>query len=608
MPFRFRFHSLLVIYVFPLILHAQFVSNPLKRELRGAWVATVSNIDWPLLGDYSPASQVTSLSTLFDSLSKARINAVFFQIRPSCDALYKSQLEPWSQWLTGTQGVAPSDTSYDPLKEAIRLARTYNLELHAWFNPYRAVVNTTSSSVATTHISVTHPEWILTFGTLKMLDPGLPAVREYVASVIMDVVSRYDIDGVHFDDYFYPYSGVTSEDSATYANYNPLGMTPEDWRRDNVNKLISMLNDSIHAAKSRVKFGVSPFGIWMNQSSNPLGSATAGTQSYSALYADTRRWLQEGWVDYMAPQVYWLRGYTIADYSILVPWWDQNSFSRHIYIGQATYRLFPSYNWPVYELIQQIALNRQQTNVYGSIHFSAKYFQRSAYASKQLNDSLRSLSYTHRVLLPTMAWRDSVPPAAPESLKIQKGSGYGLVSWNPSPTASDGEGATQYLLYRSYTLPIDFSDIRNAVFRGTSTNWVEDTRFNYPDEYVYVAATALDRHQNESAPSNIMGISPGGTVGTGGEQDLPVTFRLHQNFPNPFNPVTIIPFELGMQSPVSLRVYDVLGREVATLTDGVESAGYHQVQFDAGRLTSGTYFYRLVAEGKVMTKKMQVVK
>jgi uncharacterized lipoprotein YddW (UPF0748 family) len=577
-----------------------------KREFRAAWIATVSNVDWPNSGDTDPNSQRSTLRAIYDSLARIGMNAVLLQVRPSADAFYPSTIEPWSQWLTGTQGVPPA-TAWDPLQYAIEQAHAYGFEFHAWFNPYRTVVNTSSSSVAATHVSMTHPEWNLTFGTLKMLDPGLPEVREYVTSVIMDVVRRYDIDGVHFDDYFYPYEGITTQDQTSYAAYGG-GMPLGDWRRENVNLLVRMVRDSIRAVKPKVKFGISPFGIWRNQSTDPSGSATSGLQAYDAIYCDSRRWLQEGWVDYVAPQIYWRQGYSAANYSVLAPWWNQNAGARHVYVGHGTYRMFSSDNWPAWEIVNQIQLNRTLPNVLGSIHFSGKYFQRSTYASRKLNDSLKGLVYQQRALRPTMSWIDDVPPSPPESVTITKYTGFGRIRSKPSPVASDGESPVEYLLYRSFTLPIDMNDMRNVVARGGSIDHIEDTRPYYAWETAWFCVTALDRHQNESAPSNIMGLTASGTVGVGASSEFPTTARLHQNFPNPFNPATIIGFELATESYVTLRVYDMLGREVATLWDGMALAGYRQVTFDARGLPSGTYFVRMTADGIIDTRKMQLVR
>ncbi len=333
-------------YALLLLLLSLSASAQPKREFRGVWIATVQNIDWPLNKLDIPAKQQTDLMAMVDSLDRIGINAIMFQVRPSCDAVYKSTLEPWSEWVTGTQGVPPTATNYDPLSFVLSYAHGKRMEVHAWFNPYRAVVNTWKSSVSGSHISVTRPDLIKDYpifadtgsgvnkrriltGFLGMLNPGIPEVRNYVLSVIMDVVRRYDIDGVHFDDYFYPYpttdsvgTTVAFQDSDTYAAHNPRSLPLGDWRRENVNKLVSMVHDSIVAVKPKVKFGISPFGIWRNQSTDASGSATSGLQSYDAIYCDTKYWLQQGWIDYVTPQVYWRMGYSVANYSVLAPWWN----------------------------------------------------------------------------------------------------------------------------------------------------------------------------------------------------------------------------------------------------------------------------------------------
>ena len=582
---------------------------PPKREFRGAWIATVQNIDWPVtVGTSVRSTQVSELNTLLDSLQRLGVNAVVFQVRPSCDAFYKSSIEPWSQWLTGAQGVGPTDSSYDPLQEAVNAAHLRSMEIHAWFNPYRAVINTSSSSIANSHVSVTHPEWVLTFGTLKMLDPGLPAVRSYVTNVIMDVIRRYDIDGVHFDDYFYPYSGISTEDSASYANYGgsqPIG----DWRRGNVNTLIHMVSDSIKAVKNRVKFGISPFGIW--KSGTPPG--VNGLSAYSAIYCDAITWLQEGWIDYLTPQLYWVIGGP-QDYSKLMPWWGTNSYSRHIYPGQATYHV-SDVNWPIAEIVNQIKLNRtnaaQGGTVLGSVHFSAKYFRSN---TKTLNDSLRKTVYSNFTtdpipkafaFLPTMAWKDSVPPNTPDSLSIASLSfANAVLKWKTPAVSRDSEGISQYVLYRSFSFPIDTNDVRN-IFKITKSLNASVERPLTGGQVYYYAVTAIDRQNNESPLSNIIGLS---TTGVADQPEQPRAFALHQNFPNPFNPTTAISYQLSGISYVSLKVYDVLGREVRVLIEGIEESGYHRVQFDGSGLSSGVYFYRLVAGGRVETKSMQLIK
>ena len=319
-----------------------------KREFRGAWIATVTNLDWPTGGAQGSGGNFTQLQKdelifILDNLAAAGFNAVIFQVRTECDALYNSPYEPWSFWLTGSSALiqgAPPNPLYDPLEFAVAEAHKRGMELHAWFNPYRAVRPSTYTRAAS-HVSNTHPEWLLVFNyldvngiarTAKILDPGLPLVRDHVAMVVSDIVRRYDIDGIHADDYFYPYpegtlTGVTNQDDLTFANYNPDGLARADWRRENVNKLLAQIRDSVQAIKPYVKFGMSPFGIW--RPNNPSG--ISGLDAYNTIYCDAITWLQRKYVDYIAPQLYWAFGGG-QDYGKLQPWWadSANANGRHL--------------------------------------------------------------------------------------------------------------------------------------------------------------------------------------------------------------------------------------------------------------------------------------
>ncbi|MDE3058211.1 MAG: family 10 glycosylhydrolase, partial [Bacteroidota bacterium] len=285
-----------VLWCLPFIVSSLYAEgSPPKREFRGVWIATVANIDWPLHKGEPPAVQQRELISILDNLKSSGINAVIFQVRPECDALYRSSIEPWSYWLTGEQG-KPPEPVWDPLHFAIEQAHKRGMELHAWFNPYRAVRLASgkgSYPLAPNHVAVRHPDWILTFGALKLLNPGLPAVRTYVTNVILDVVRRYDVDGIHFDDYFYPYSPITNEDSLTFLRYSRGFTNLADWRRDNVNLLIKMIHDSISVIKPWVKFGISPFGIWRNKIADG-GAGTNGFEAYDKLYCDALEWLRAG--------------------------------------------------------------------------------------------------------------------------------------------------------------------------------------------------------------------------------------------------------------------------------------------------------------------------
>ncbi len=594
-----RLMFMMILAVMPDLSLAQI---PPKREFRAAWIATVLNLDWPSTRGGDPQTQRNQLITILDGLKSAGINAVIFQIRSECDAMYPSNIEPWSYWLTGQQGSAPV-VPFDPLQFAIQEAHARGMEIHAWFNPYRAERQVGNYPLAPNHVINTNPGWILTFGSLKMLNPGMSAVRNYIARVIGDVVRKYpEIDGVHFDDYFYPYSPkITTEDQATFAA-EPRGFTDINmWRRDNVNIFVKQVYDTILAINPRVKFGISPFGIW--KSGTPQG--IVGLSAYDDIFCDALAWLQQRTIDYLTPQLYWPFGGG-QDYGKLMPWWASvvSSSGRHFYPGHAAYRIIDG-NWNASEVPNQIRMNRNTAGTLGSVFFRARYGVTNN--PKGFADSLRNDLYKYPALRPIMPWKETTPPNSPSALTITKFSSSAIVSWSAPTVASDGEIASQYVVYRSSSLPINYNDPRLIVSIQTTTSYAEST---LPPTGVthYYAVTALDRLQNESQPSNIMGLNASGVVGIEQQVSPPIAFRLNQNFPNPFNPTTLISFRIPKEENVTLVVYDLLGREVRVLVDGIKSAGDHQVLFDASGLPTGVYIYRLRAGEFVESRKMQLVR
>ena len=303
-----------IILIFFLLFTSHSYPNG-KREFHGAWIATIKNIDWPSEPGLPVEEQKTELKVLFNSLHQVGINAVLFQIRTECDAFYPSEIEPWSYWITGKQGIPP-EPLYDPLYYAIQLAKQRGMEFHAWLNPFRVKADTNNYVPDSTHISFGHPEWIVHTEKYKFLNPGIPDAREYVKQVVLDVVKRYDIDGIHFDDYFYPYSGVTDEDLETFTIYSRGFSNIDEWRRDNVNIFVSDIYNSIKQTKPYVKFGISPFGIWKDG----VPEGIKGFSSYHTIYCDAVFWLREEIVDYIAPQIYWQIGGE-QDYFKLSNWW-----------------------------------------------------------------------------------------------------------------------------------------------------------------------------------------------------------------------------------------------------------------------------------------------
>ena len=345
-----------------------------KKELRGVWVASVINIDWPSKKGLSIEEQKSEFISVLENVKKWNMNAVFVQIKPVGDAFYPSKYAPWSEYLTGVQGANPG---YDPLKFMVEEAHKRNIEFHAWFNPYRLTMGGGREKLSRDNIGNKRPEWTVMYGGKLYLNPGIPEVNDYVVDSIVEVVKKYDIDGVHMDDYFYPYKvkGQEYPDSAQYKKYGGRFSSIGDWRRNNINKLIEKLHREIKKENKNVSFGISPFGVWRNASTDPVrGSQTqAGVQNYDDLYADILYWMDKGWIDYVAPQLYWTRGFRAADYSVLVEWWSKyaRKTGTDLYIGQAAYKV-KDWSDGGNELVEQIRLNRRYSEIKGSIFFSYK--------------------------------------------------------------------------------------------------------------------------------------------------------------------------------------------------------------------------------------------
>ncbi len=348
-------------------------ANTDPHEMRAAWISTVYNIDWPSKAGISVAQQKQEYITMLDKLQQIGINAVMVQVRSESDAIYPSAMVPWSKWLTGVQG---QDPGYDPLAFMIAETHKRGMQFHAWFNPFRANTSAATDKLAAQHPAKLHPDWVVANNNLLIYNPGIPEVRQHVIASIMEVVQNYDIDGVHLDDYFYPYGKDPFLDDATYATYNQGQFANKgDWRRNNVNLFVKDLGQAIKQAKPNVSFGISPFGIWRNSKDDPTGSDTNGQSSYDNLYADVRTWIQNNWLDYVAPQLYWSIGYKPAAYEKLVDWWanETRGSAVKLYIGQGAYRVGSNTtDWASSDsLIKQLQLNQSYPEIKGSIYYSA---------------------------------------------------------------------------------------------------------------------------------------------------------------------------------------------------------------------------------------------
>jgi uncharacterized lipoprotein YddW (UPF0748 family) len=443
-----------------------------QREFRAMWVCTVNNGDWPSKGNFNTDEQKKELTEMFDRAAALKFNAVIFQVRPCCDAVYDSSIEPWSQYLTGQAGKAP-EPYYDPLTFAIEQAHKRGLELHAWFNPYRVAFNHVTNDLPEKHVVRTHPELVKHYGKHMWLDPGEPETRAYSLSVIKDVVHRYDVDGIHFDDYFYPYQekankddkvNIPFPDDASFKKYQDAGGTldREDWRRDNVNKFVQEVASAIKGDKPYVKFGISPFGIWRPGFPEQI----KGLDSYATLYCDSRLWLSNAWIDYVNPQLYWKIDAKAQSFPVLLKWWtEQNPQGRHVWPGM-------SVRYDAKELTNQINATRAQDGATGHVIFHAV----SVTKSKKGIDTALAETYASPALVPASPWLSTNAPAATD-LTVKRKRHEVKVAWKPV------EDARWWLLQQRVG-----SNWVSEVLPGVQTNYViKATNSAELPERVYVS-------------------------------------------------------------------------------------------------------------------------
>ncbi len=460
--------------------------NPLF-EFRAVWVASVVNCDWPSAKNLTAEQQKEEFIKLADQHQRNGMNALIVQVRPCGDALYPSKYEPWSEYLTGTQGVAPNPY-YDPLQFMIEETHKRGMEFHAWLNPYRAVFSVKESSVAATHQSKINPQWCLNYDGKKIFNPALPAVRNHFIKIITDIITRYDVDGIHIDDYFYPYKndkGTEFPDEWFYKKYGAGFKSKADWRRSNCDSIIKQIWETVNSLPRRVKFGISPFGVWRNKSDDPNGSNTkAGTSNYDGLYADILLWLKKGWMDYCVPQLYWERGHPLCDYDTLLSWWNKNTFGRQLFIGHGLYFTQTKKGWKnVNELPNQIKNLRKFATTQGSVFFSSKDFNRNP---NGWNDSLQHNYYSTPAIVPPMPWIDSVKPSKP--IITDKGDGVFGITYKGTKqikgfvlfTGTDKSNVISRKIVLKNTIEINFDDL------------LDDD-----DTYVFVAALSTNNNLSE---------------------------------------------------------------------------------------------------------------
>ncbi len=505
---QLRIFSLLILFFLKntLVVYAQ----P-KYEFRAVWIATIFNIDWPSKKNLSVAQQKSEFIYLLDSLQSLNINAVIVQIRTAADAFYLSEIEPWSEYLNGVQGLPPMPF-YDPLKFMISEAHKRNMEFHAWLNPYRAVVDIKNTKIAPTHISHTHPEWFLNYGNKKYFNPGLPEVMQYVTGIVKDIITRYDVDAIHLDDYFYPYriAGKKFPDNTAYKKFGN-GMNKDDWRRGNCDSIIKMIHETILENNPMVKFGISPFAVWRNNSKDPAGSFTeAGITNYDDLYADILLWLKNDWIDYVAPQLYWEIGHKFCDYNTLLNWWSHHTYGRHRYIGHGIYKTAqnppPAWRRPG-EIPNQIKRLRTNINVQGSIYYRCANLLRNPLG---WGDSLKNNYYHLPALIPPMPWIDTNAPKPPDIynfITTDDGRNTGFTFYAKSNDSAETEIIKSYVIYVGDNLATLGSKPFHIIAADTSKIFSFRISTSQIPEYrstCYISTSSVDKENNESILSNVI--------------------------------------------------------------------------------------------------------
>lgn len=465
-----------------------------KREFRGAWIQCVNG---QFIGMSTDKMQKT-LAYQLDELQKDGVNAIFFQVRAECDALYKSDIEPWSRFLTGVQGKAPSPY-WDPLQWMIDECHKRGMELHAWLNPYRAKTKFTAT-LDSRHVAMRHPGQVFPYDGLFILNPGLPENRKYIINVVDDIVTRYDVDGIHMDDYFYPYpvAGLEIPDDREFSQYNNGFNNKKDWRRDNVNVFIKECSESIHKIKPWVKFGISPFGIYRNKRDGvEVGSLTRGTQNYDDLYADVLLWVNNGWIDYCVPQLYWQIGHKAADYKTLIEWWNRHASARPLYIGEDIERTVKTAdvdNPKSNQMPAKFLLHSQLNNVSGTVLWYAKM---AVDDIGKYGTMLRTKYWRYPALQPLMPFIDSKKPKKPQKVKpVWTSDGY-VLFWTKPKWKKWNDEVRKYVVYRFAAHEKVNIEDPSKIVAVTENEFLKLPFVDGTNKYIYVV-TSLDRMSNES--------------------------------------------------------------------------------------------------------------
>lgn len=464
-----------------------------KREMRAAWISTVENIDWPSKPGLSDKEMKNEMIAILDNLRSYNLNTVIFQIRPTADAYYKSTKEPASHWITGTQGVAPG---FDPLQMMIDEAGKRGMNVHVWLNPYRVQKDTVRDVLSKKHLYFKRPDLFLTYGKTRYFNPGLQETRDFVASVVGEIVRKYDIQAVHMDDYFYPYKieGQEFPDEKAFAKEPRQFKDKDDWRRDNVDLIIKQIRDTIIANKPEVEFGISPFGVWRNIAKDSEGSKTAaGATNYDDLYANILKWQKENWIDYVTPQLYWHIGFDRANFEVLAKWWAEHKYGANVYVGHGDYKISTSAKEPEWrspdQIVRQIEMIRKMPQIDGSMHFTASTFLKKG---DTLRQPLLQKEYKYIALTPEANRITRLKPEPPTNTVIAKKGNNAILTWKAAFNDK------KYVIYRFPKGKItDFSNPQNIYYVTTALK-LEVPNADL-ENYVY-ALTALSQTQTESSP------------------------------------------------------------------------------------------------------------
>jgi uncharacterized lipoprotein YddW (UPF0748 family) len=530
----------------------EFNKSTPKRDLRAVFLTTVFNLDWPTSRTASPITQRTELITILDNLQANGYNTVFFQVRPSCDALYASTIEPWSFYLTGTEGLAPNPV-WDPLEFAIAESHKRGLDLHAWINPYRSKNGTYSN--AANHPSNVNPNWVMATTTnpnLKILNPGLPEVRNYIVSIIQDIATRYNVDGIHFDDYFYPTSFMAAtpnhQDRQTFLDHNPSGLTLANWRRENGNLLVGQVYDAIQVINTNfnknIIFGISPSGIWKSGTPNGI----TGGSHFNDQFYDPIAWLDAGKVDYLAPQLYW-KIIGAQDYVALSQWWNDQVKLRkkQLYLSQAYYKMSDSNNWASSEIQSQIIQNRSATMdaTFGQIGYRYVSIKDN---SKSVNTNLKAAEYKYKCFAPSIAGKDAICPNPPVNVTITGN----LLTWNTPAAANDGDLPVKYVIYAfdNTAEAVTNKEDGAKIIEITAGNQFTLTQDQVDNKFIVV--TSLDKNNNEAGTYNPLSV-----------EDLELsTSESLTVYPIPFYDFFTIIFNKSITTNAEILIFEGTGKPV----------------------------------------------